>query len=91
MTLRPLLATLALLLIAPLARAAGTSLELPLLFSDGAVLQRDRPLPVWGQAAPGTQVTVAGCCLPLPIGCLTMCVSAGVMLAAHARRRLQER
>ncbi|WP_068424389.1 hypothetical protein [Piscicoccus intestinalis] len=39
----------------------------------------------------GTQVTVAGCCLPLPIGCLTMCVSAGVMLAAHARRRLQER
>ena len=59
MTLRPLLATLALLLIAPLARAAGTSLELPLLFSDGAVLQRDRPLPVWGQAEPGAQVTVA--------------------------------
>ena len=59
MTLRPLLATLALLVIAPLARAAGASLELPLLFSDGAVLQRDRPLPVWGQAAPGAQVTVA--------------------------------
>ena len=29
-----------------------------LLFSDGAVLQRDRPLPVWGQAAPGAQVQV---------------------------------
>ena len=38
----------------------------------------------------GTQVTVGGCCLPLPIGCLAMCVGAGVMLAAHARRRLHE-
>lgn len=35
------------------------ALELPLLFSDGAVLQRDRPLPVWGWAKPGTKVEVA--------------------------------
>lgn len=28
------------------------------LFSDGAVLQRNRPLPVWGQADPGENVTV---------------------------------
>lgn len=59
MKLRLLLAALVVLVIAPPALAADTSLELPLLFSDGAVLQRDRPLPVWGQAAPGTQVTVA--------------------------------
>ncbi|KAF1684628.1 9-O-acetylesterase [Pseudoxanthomonas broegbernensis] len=38
--------------------APTAALELPLLFSDGAVLQRDRPLPVWGQAAPGAQVRV---------------------------------
>ncbi len=29
------------------------------LFSEGCVLQRDLPLPVWGTAAPGEQVTVA--------------------------------
>ncbi len=29
------------------------------LFTDGAVLQRDMPVPVWGTAAPGTHVTVA--------------------------------
>lgn len=29
------------------------------LFSDGAVLQRGRPVPVWGTAAPGESVTVA--------------------------------
>lgn len=29
------------------------------IFSDGAVLQRDRPIPVWGTAADGTEVTVA--------------------------------
>ena len=28
------------------------------VFSDGAVLQRGRPVPVWGTAAPGTRVTV---------------------------------
>ena len=29
-----------------------------LLFSDGAVLQRNTPVPVWGTASPGTAVTV---------------------------------
>ncbi|WP_255516399.1 sialate O-acetylesterase [Luteimonas suaedae] len=38
---------------------AHAAVELPLLFSDGAVLQRDRPLPVWGWAAPGIAVQVA--------------------------------
>jgi sialate O-acetylesterase len=38
--------------------AAAPSLELPLLFSDGAVLQRDRPLPVWGGAPAGVRVEV---------------------------------
>lgn len=34
------------------------ALELPLLFSDGAVLQRDKPLTVWGWAKPGVPVAV---------------------------------
>ena len=29
------------------------------LFQDHAVLQRDKPLPVWGRAAPGEHVSVA--------------------------------
>ncbi len=44
--------------LAPALCALAAPLELPLLFSDGAVLQRDRPLPVWGSAAPGAQVQV---------------------------------
>ena len=28
-------------------------------FSDGAILQRDRPVPVWGKSAPGEAVTVS--------------------------------
>lgn len=36
---------------------AGT-LTLPTVFSDHMVLQRDRKVPVWGTAAPGTAVTV---------------------------------
>ena len=32
--------------------------SLPAVFSDHAVLQRDRPIPVWGKAAPGRRVTV---------------------------------
>lgn len=34
------------------------ALELGSPFTDGAVLQRDRPIPVWGWADPGTRVTV---------------------------------
>ena len=34
------------------------ALRLPVFFSDGMVLQREMPVPVWGQAAPGESVTV---------------------------------
>lgn len=37
---------------------AADSLRLPPLFSDGMVLQRDRPIVVWGWAKPGDRVTV---------------------------------
>ena len=37
---------------------AAAQLRLPLVLSDGAVLQRDRPVPVWGWAAPGAEVAV---------------------------------
>jgi sialate O-acetylesterase len=59
--MRPLFAWLgallssALLLVSPCAQA---KVELPLLFSDGAVLQRDQPLPVWGWASPGAKIEV---------------------------------
>lgn len=45
-----------LVLAAGYARAAVT---LAPLFTDGAVLQRDRSLPIWGQAKPGEKVTVS--------------------------------
>src|SRR5215213_4726100 len=48
-------AAVAAALIAATAEAAPT---LHPLFSDHAVLQRDRPIPVWGQAVPGERVTV---------------------------------
>lgn len=32
--------------------------RLPLLFGEGAVLQRDQPIPVWGWATPGATLTV---------------------------------
>ncbi len=37
---------------------AAAQLRLPLVLSDGAVLQRDRPVPVWGWADPGAEVAV---------------------------------
>ena len=40
------------------AQEPGTALLHP-LFQDHAVLQRDRPIPVWGQATPGASVSVA--------------------------------
>ena len=47
-----------------LAAAAGaaeaqSALSVGPLFQDHAVLQRDRPIPVWGTAGPGDEVTVA--------------------------------
>lgn len=41
-----------------LACGARADVKLHSLFSDHAVLQRDKPLPVWGAAAPGEEVTV---------------------------------
>ncbi|MEA3207602.1 MAG: sialate O-acetylesterase [Chthoniobacter sp.] len=41
------------------AASAFADVRLPAFFSDHAVLQRDKPLPVWGWAAPGEQVRVA--------------------------------
>jgi sialate O-acetylesterase len=41
------------------AGAASAEVSLPSIFSDHMVLQRDMPIPVWGQAAPGEGVTVS--------------------------------
>ena len=38
--------------------AATAEVRLAAVFSDHAVLQRERPLPVWGQASPGERVRV---------------------------------
>ncbi|MEI8373433.1 MAG: sialate O-acetylesterase [Planctomycetota bacterium] len=38
---------------------ASAELTLPHIFGDNMVLQRDMPIPVWGRAAPGEQVTVS--------------------------------
>jgi sialate O-acetylesterase len=38
---------------------AQAEVKLPAIFSDHAVLQRDMPVPVWGWAAPGEEVTVS--------------------------------
>jgi sialate O-acetylesterase len=55
--LKRFLACVGLVLLAtPLAHA---KVSLPLMFSDGAVVQRDRPLPVWGWATPGAKIEVA--------------------------------
>jgi sialate O-acetylesterase len=37
---------------------AQADVAVPTMFSDHAVLQRDMPVPIWGTAAPGEQVTV---------------------------------
>ncbi|WP_420455539.1 sialate O-acetylesterase [Rubrivirga sp.] len=37
---------------------ASAQLRLPLVLSDGAVLQRDHSIPVWGWATPGAEVAV---------------------------------
>ncbi|MEM1094353.1 MAG: sialate O-acetylesterase [Bacteroidota bacterium] len=37
----------------------ASDVQLPALFSDHMVLQRDMPIPVWGTASPGGEVTVA--------------------------------
>lgn len=65
MTLKPILQTILLrsaivaLLIAPSAALQAAELKLAALFSDHTVLQRDKPVPVWGWADPAEQVTVS--------------------------------
>ena len=49
----------ALLLMAAAAGAAQAQPRLAPVFTDHAVVQRDRPLTIWGTAAPGEQVSVA--------------------------------
>lgn len=49
----------AILLLFLLPTATNATVRLPALFSNQAVLQRDKPLPVWGWAAPGEAVTVS--------------------------------
>jgi sialate O-acetylesterase len=38
--------------------AASAAVRLPAIFSDNMVLQREQPVPVWGWAEPGKEVTV---------------------------------
>lgn len=51
-----LLSTLLTALILTLPVLGG--IRLPHLFTDGAVIQRDRPVPVWGWSHPGKKITV---------------------------------
>ena len=51
-------AVLSYLLILLLARSSDAEISLPGIFSDHAVLQRNRPLPVWGSARPNAEITV---------------------------------
>ena len=48
----------ALQLAGPSRTDAKDDLELPAIFADGMVLQREEPVPVWGWAEPGAAVTV---------------------------------
>src|SRR5687768_9171604 len=57
-SVHPSVKWLAVLALAALPGSAWATLELPLLFGDGAVLQRDVPMRVWGWATPGTRVQV---------------------------------
>lgn len=45
-------------LLALLTASASAEITLAPLFQDGAVLQREKPAPVWGKATPGKEVTV---------------------------------
>jgi sialate O-acetylesterase len=47
------------LAVAAPASAAADALRLPAMFQDHAVLQRDRPIPLWGSAQPGEDVRIA--------------------------------
>ncbi|NQU10124.1 hypothetical protein HQ590_04995, partial [bacterium] len=51
-------AVIALLVVLMLAGPAWAELKLATVFGDNMVLQRDRPVPVWGWAEPGDNITV---------------------------------
>jgi sialate O-acetylesterase len=56
--MKPALALLAAFLSACVAHADDAQLKLASVFTDHMVLQRDRVVPVWGNAKPGEEVTV---------------------------------
>lgn len=45
------------------------------------------PIPSRTWTRGNTRVTVGGCCLPLPLGCLTTVLAAGALTAVRAARR----
>ena len=56
--MKPTLTLFILLLLAPLAALHAAEVKLGAVFSDHMVLQRDKPVPVWGLADPGERITV---------------------------------
>jgi len=63
LTCRILVTALALSVVVPTARSEESAAVPPLragrMFSDLMILQRDMPVPVWGEAAPGERVVVS--------------------------------
>jgi sialate O-acetylesterase len=57
--LRKYVGSLTFILFTLMSSLANAELKLPAMFTDHAVLQRDMPVPVWGWAKPGAEVTVA--------------------------------
>ena len=53
-----ILTTLTVLLLTPLSSLFAGELKLAAMFSDHMILQRDRPVPVWGWSDAGVEVTV---------------------------------
>ncbi len=47
------------LIVLQVARSASAEIKLPALFSDGAVLQREMAVPIWGTATANADITIA--------------------------------
>jgi sialate O-acetylesterase len=59
MSLRPILILTALVCVSTtVAGEPAATLKLPPVFSSHMVLQRERPVPIWGTASPGLKITV---------------------------------
>ena len=56
--MKRILTTLTVLLFTPLSSLCAAELKLAAMFSDHMILQRDRPLPVWGWSEASVEVTV---------------------------------